>query len=137
MVAKKEMLVVPIHEPYAWFILNGHKDIENRSRKIADKWLGQRVAVFVSKTKLTQKAFEEFVEECKELGIKKYPKTRHDFQYGGIVGSVIVTDIVENSKSRWAIKGYKHFLLKSPKKMKFIAMKGQRTPWRVQNVGTD
>lgn len=32
------MLAIPIHQPYAWFILNGHKDIENRTRKIAGKW---------------------------------------------------------------------------------------------------
>ena len=126
-----EILVLPIHQPYAWFYLNGYKDVENRTRKISDKWLGKKVAVFVSKTKLTQKAYEEFVTECHELGIKNYPASKNDFAYGGVAGTFIVTAVVENSKSKWAIPGYQHYLLKAPTNIVLRPMKGQRTPWRV------
>ncbi len=126
----EEILVVPIHQPYAWFYLNGYKDVENRTRKIADKWIGKKVAVFVSKTKLTQVAYQEFVAECEELGIKDYPPSKNDFPYGGIAGTFIVSAIVENSKFKWALRGYQQYLVKKPKNIPLRPMKGQRTPWR-------
>lgn len=121
----KEMTALTIRQPWAWFIVNGYKDIENRSWKASDKWLGKRIVVHSSQRRLTKADFEEFLDLVKELKIKRYPKSIDDFDYGSLVGTVVIKEVVKNSKSPWAFRGNYHFVLTGAKKMKPKKQKGQ------------
>lgn len=121
----KEMTALTIRQPWAWFIVNGYKDIENRSWKPTEKWLGKRFLVHAGQKRLTKEDFEDFLDIVKDLKIKRYPKSIDDFDYGAVVGSVILSNVVRNSKSEWAGRGNYHFELTSAKKMKPKKRKGQ------------
>jgi hypothetical protein len=38
----------------------------------------------------------------------------HDLPLGALIGSVVLVDCVQNSRSRWAVKGQWHWLLEQP-----------------------
>lgn len=91
------MKAISIRQPWAWLVVNGHKDIENRSW--ATKHRG-KVLVHTGVHNVTKAEYEDFVADCKSSKIKEYPPI-DGFKKGGIVGSVEVTGCVEKSKSRW------------------------------------
>ncbi len=121
----KEMTALTIRQPWAWFIVNGHKDIENRSWKPTAKWIGKRIIVHSSQRRLTKADYQNFLEICKDMGIKRFPKSVDDFDYGAMVGSAILSDVVRGAKSEWAVPGNWHFKLTGAKKMKPKKKKGQ------------
>lgn len=122
---KVETKALSIRQPWAWFIVNGYKDVENRSWKPSEKMMGQRIVIHASARKLTKTDFEEFVEICEDLKIKRFPKSVDDFVYGSYVGSAVITGAVKNSKSEWAARGSWHILLDKAKKMTPKKKKGQ------------
>jgi hypothetical protein len=121
----KEISALSIRQPWAWLIVNGHKDIENRSWKPAANRIGQRFAVHASQKRLTKDDFEYFLEVVKDRKIKNYPKTIDDFDYGVIVGTVQLDDVVRGSKSFWAFRGNYHWVLSKAKKLRPKKIKGQ------------
>lgn len=122
---KKELKALSVRQPWAWFIVNGHKDIENRTWKPSEKMIGQTIIIHASKKKLTKAEWEDFLDICKERRIKKHPKSIEDFDYGAYVGSVVLEDAIKNSKSYWAGRGQWHFVLAKAKKISPKAKKGQ------------
>lgn len=122
---KEELKALSVRQPWAWLIVNGHKNIENRSWKPSDKMIGQKIIIHASAKKVTKADFEEFLIICKERKIKSHPKSVEDFEYGSYVGSVILNNAVKNSKSYWAGKGNWHLVLTNAKKMTPVAKKGQ------------
>lgn len=121
----KEMSALSIQQPWAWFIVNGYKDIENRSWKPTERWFGKRIVIHAGQKRLTKADFEDFLEIIKDLKIKRYPKSIDDFDYGALVGTAVISGVVKNSKSEWAHRGSWHIQLEGAKKMKPKAKKGQ------------
>ncbi len=119
------MTALSFWQPYAWLIVNGHADVDSRTWAPPAKRLGTRIAVHASKRKLTRAEFKYFLEMMNDLKIKKHPRDIADFDYGKVVGTVIISEVKKNSKSYWAVSGYFHWLLKNPKKMRPIAVKGK------------
>ncbi|MGZ5279441.1 MAG: hypothetical protein ACXWC9_05840 [Pseudobdellovibrionaceae bacterium] len=113
-------------QPYAWLIVNGHADVDSRTWAPPAKRLGARIAVHASKRKVTRSEYSNFLEMIRYLRIKNYPKSPDEFEYGMIVGTVIVSGVTKTSSSYWAAKGYEHWLLKDPKRIQPIPFKGQR-----------
>lgn len=120
------MTALSFWQPYAWFIVNGHADVDSRTWAPPEKRIGERIAIHASKRKLTISEFEDFLETVKELKIKNYPKTREEFDYGMIVGTAIIDGVTKDSKSYFAHRGYFHWKLKTPTVIKPIPQKGQR-----------
>jgi ASCH domain len=112
-----------IRQPWAWLILHGGKDIENREwptkrrgrvlvhaakGMTQDEW--GRAWEFAWGTGNSAKAFEAGV-------------TIKTIERGGIVGSVEIVDCVEDSDSRWFV-GRHGFVLRDPRPLPFVPWKG-------------
>lgn len=108
------MKAISIKQPWASLIAHGIKDIENRTWKCPQKYIGQRVLIHVSKTTdengwevLTrEQLFKVIPYEKKLYGNKK------ELPHGDIIGSVVIADCVQNHPSVWAEKGCWNWVLK-------------------------
>ncbi len=111
------MKAISIRQPWAWLIVNGHKDIENRSWRT--KYRGQ-VLVHASQGVKRSDYDAAYALACR-LGIKL--PHRSEFETGGIVGLTTITDCVEQSESPWFF-GEKGFVLADSRPLPFVQMKG-------------
>lgn len=112
------MKAISIRQPWAWLIVNGHKDIENRSWRT--KYRGQ-VLVHASQGVKWSDYNAAHAIACR-LGIKM--PCRWEFETGGIVGVTTITDCVEQSESPWFF-GEKGFVLADSRPLPFVQMKGR------------
>lgn len=97
------MKTLSIMQPWAWLIVNGHKDIENRQWQPTNPGLKFRGKFLVHAGKNVdggKRGYPDFCEDIfEDFGIT-LPKFE-DLQLGGIVGMSEITDVVYQSKSRW------------------------------------
>jgi hypothetical protein len=114
------MKALSVRQPWAWLIVNGHKDIENRDW--ATKRRG-RIWIHAGMHRVTKAEYEEFVADCEACRICKYPKIE-GFKTGGIVGSVEIVDCVTKSNSYW-FSGKYGFVLKNARTTRFRRMHGK------------
>lgn len=104
------MKVLSIKQPYAWLIIHGGKNIENRTWNTTFRG---RFLIHASKTPdLTAPA--EVWALVPAVGLC----------FGGIVGSVELVDVVNHSDSKWFF-GPKGFVLRDPEEVPFVPMKGR------------
>lgn len=122
---KKTVSALSIRQPWAWFIVNGYKDVENRTWKPSAGRIGQRFMVHASKRRLTKAEFAEFLVKTRRFRIRKHPKSIDDFIYGAIVGSAVITKVVRGSKSFWAEKRNHHWILAKARRCKPRKRAGQ------------
>lgn len=101
------MKAISIKQPWASLIAHGIKDIENRTWKCPQKYLGQRVLIHASSSgqpslsDYTQEQLLEIEQRSKEL----YKCAFYGgFPKGAIIGSVVIADCVQNHPSVWADK---------------------------------
>ena len=85
------MKIISIRQPWAWLIVNGYKNIENRTWET--KVRGQ---VFVHAGK-----YIPYEEDCFEIEKQYGIKLPEDFDVGGIVGSTTIVDCVSAHPSKW------------------------------------
>lgn len=117
------MIALSIRQPWAWLILHGGKDIENRDwpTKVRD-----RVLVHASKS-MTRAEWSGAWTFSHGSGAN--PKAHEagltfgTIERGGIVGSVEIVDCIEDSTSRWFVGRY-GFLLRDPRPIPFRRWKG-------------
>ena len=98
------MKVLSVKQPWASLICSGIKDIENRTWKCPQKYIGQRVLIHAGKTidynavdKIA--VFNGALAQLLQNGIYK-----NEFPLGSIIGSVEIVDCVINHPSIWAEK---------------------------------
>ncbi len=122
-------LCLSIRQPWAWLIVNGYKDIENR--EWATKVRGN-ILVHASGSRSVREVNEclYFVQRLNERhnvhGLKvrfEIPNER-ELSRGGIVGSVDLVGCVDDSLSPWFTGKY-GFELRSPRVMPFFPCKGR------------
>jgi hypothetical protein len=101
-----EARVLTLRQPWAWAVVHGGKDVENRG------WRTQyRGALLIH----AGSAFE--AEECEtvcRLATQQPPPAR-DFVHGAIIGVVELVDCLQNSDSLWAAPGQWHWRLRGPR----------------------
>lgn len=112
------MKAISIRQPWAWLIVNGHKDIENRSWHT--KYRGQVLVHASQGVKSSEYAAAQTL--ARSLGIGLPPL--NDLDTGGIVGVTTITDCVEQSDSPWFF-GDKGFVLADSRTLPFVQMKGR------------
>ncbi|MCU7645600.1 ASCH domain-containing protein [Pseudomonas piscis] len=112
------MKALSIRQPWAWLIIHGGKDIENRSWHT--KYRG-RFLVHAAKG-MTRAEYNQASWIAGPLGVN-LPRFEA-LQRGGIIGSVELVDSVDHSNSPWYM-GQKGFLLCDPMPLPFRPMKGQ------------
>lgn len=110
-----KMKALSIRQPWAWAILHAGKDIENR--EWATRFRG-RVLLHVGRKFETDDAL--FIERTAGIELP----ARSSFELGGIVGSVEIVDCVSKSDSSWFFGKY-GFVLRNPRTLPFLPMKGQ------------
>lgn len=118
------MLALSIRQPWAWLILHGGKDIENRDWPTKARG---RVLVHAAKG-MTRDEWRHAWTFSHGTGAN--PKAVADgvtfttIERGGIVGSVEIVDCVTDSASRWFM-GRFGFVLRDPLPLPFIPWRGQ------------
>ena len=100
------MEALSIRQPWAWLIVNGYKDIENRSRRTHFRG---RIYVHTGKNIASLDDFPEQWEYIRQSGIVIPP----NLPTGAIVGEVTIADCVEFSKSPW-FSGRYGYTLEAP-----------------------
>lgn len=112
------MKALSIRQPWAWLIIHGGKDIENRSwhTKHRGRFL---VHAAQGMTKHEYRTARDYARGC---GVE-IPALR-DLECGGIIGSVVLADSRDTSQSPWYM-GEKAFLLVDPKPLPFVPLKGR------------
>lgn len=113
------MKALSIRQPWAWLIIHGGKDIENRSWHTK---LRGRFLVHASKG-MTKKEWSDAVVFCNEHRLVLPPHWSR-LQRGGIIGSVDLVDSVDTSDSPWYM-GQKAFVLRDPQPLPFAPLKGR------------
>lgn len=108
------MKAISIKQPWASLIAHGIKDIENRTWKCPQKYIGQRVLIHASKTTVKE-GWSALTETQLERVFPHKNKLYGDNEYlpnGAIIGSVVIADCVQNQPSVWAEKGCWNWVLK-------------------------
>jgi hypothetical protein len=111
------MKVIVIRQPWAWLIVHGFKDIENRSW--TTRYRGT-LLIQASAGRPTKRNLEGIRLFAQERGVE----LPEDFERGGIVGMVKLEDCVTSSRSKW-FEGPIGWVLSHPRKLQFIPLKGQ------------
>lgn len=113
------MKALSIRQPWAWLIIHGGKDIENRTWHT--KFRG-RFLVHAAQG-MTSNEFTQALLYCYDRGLPM--PDRGDMQRGGIIGSVELVDSLDTSDSPWYM-GQKGFLLRDPRPLPaFVPYKGR------------
>lgn len=112
------MKALSIRQPWAWLIVQGHKDIENRTWHT--KYRG-RFLVHAAQG-MTSKEYRFAAAYARQRGVVLPPAEQ--LQRGGIVGSVELVDSVDHSDSPWYM-GEKGFVLRAPYPIEFCPMRGR------------
>lgn len=91
------MKALSIRQPWAWLIVNGWKNVENRGCRFAHRG-PLLIHAAVTMTPGDYEACRIFVDGiCDDLAMPDF----HDLERGGIVGEVVVLDCVTRHPSPW------------------------------------
>ena len=95
-------------QPWAYLIASGIKDIENRTWKCPEKYIGQRVLIHASKKiyydSFCEQGFPFTKEQWKEIHHRGISMITQVLNTSSIIGSVEIVDCVINHPSVWAEK---------------------------------
>ena len=119
-----ELKALTIPQPWATLIINGIKDVENRSRRTH-----YQGPLLIHSAKSFGRANEEAaLDTIQTHGINMVDAmllcSPHWAPRGFILGTVDVVDCVDNSSSEWAAFGPWHWLLENPQPWP------EPVPWR-------
>lgn len=112
-----------VRQPWAWAIIYGGKDIENRTAVAINKgsMRCQRIAIHASKG-MTRGEYWDAHHFMLGIGVDCPPPDQ--LRRGGMIGSVDVIDIVAKSSSPWFF-GPRGLVLANPKACDFVPAVGQ------------
>ncbi len=123
----KKIKVLSVRQPWAWLIVSGYKNIENRSWKT-----DYRGELFIhagksfdwnALTYLCPSLYYEMV--CLHFGIRGQQITMRKEEFGAIVGYCELTGCVRDANSIWADPGYWHWKLRRTMQLAPIPLKGR------------
>jgi hypothetical protein len=121
---------ISIRQPFAWAVVHAGKDVENRSAPSQFKSaVGQRVFIQASKG-MTRAEYERAAKFMAKIGVRC--PAPDGLQFGGVIGSVLVVDVVERHRSPW-FHGPFALVLADPKPLPFRPVRGQVGLFRVQS----
>lgn len=114
------MKAISIRQPWAWLIVNGYKDIENRTWDT--KYRGM-VLIHAAKTKPTAVEWYEAERVAHAAGVPYFPPFEA-MEKGGIVGYAYITGTTRENASPWFF-GPVGFYLTGAKSLPFQPLKGK------------
>ncbi len=105
-----------LRQPWAWLVVNGYKDIENRSWGTSHRGL---LLIHASSTK------SDFTpKQLESIAVKHGVRVPETLDIGGIVGVVEVVDCVARHKSKWKHPGSWGWVLENARRLPFRECKG-------------
>ena len=124
----KTIKVLSVKQPWAWLIVSGYKNIENRTWKT-----DYRGELFIHAGQSFDWTALEWLEQfweyqtlvCRHFGIRGPQITMHKEEFGAIVGYAELTGCIQNSRSIWAQRGLFHWELHDPLELAPVPLKGQ------------
>lgn len=114
------MRAITIKQPWASLIVEGIKDVENRTWRCPQKYIGKRVLVHAGMDNLLKRVkygdtIQFMTPEQIEYVIRTYERNLAIFgtnlPTGAIIGSVKIVDCVVNHESIWAEQSDDHQIL--------------------------
>ena len=117
------MKALSIRQPWTWLIMQGHKDIENRTWNT--NYRGPLLIHASSKRRgLDDPCFEE-IEEISGIVVPS-----KGYQFGGIVGICELVDVIPpcrfpNIPRKWHQPDCFGFVLRNVKPLEFVPLKGK------------
>lgn len=134
-------LILSIRQPWAWLILNGGKDIENRTwptnvrgRVLIHAAKGMTEDEYQSARLMCHQACGHPVYACRMPGNSPFTLPRFcDLKRGGLVGEVEIIDCVNKSNSPWFVGPF-GFVLRNPVNKPFMPLKGRLGFFRSQEL---
>jgi hypothetical protein len=125
------MITLSVRQPWAWLIVNGHKEIENRVWPTAFR--GQ-VLIHAGKT-MPRKYYDEVATELAVYLGRQAPvmPAYEALERGGVVGVTTITDCIQDSDSFW-FGGPYGFVLADSRPLPFHPVNGQLGFFDVQGV---
>jgi ASCH domain len=114
--ALKKCRALTVRQPWAWLIVNGYKDVENRS------WATRQrgdilIHAGMSKTDLN----ESVLKALRSRFSIHFPNT---FLHGGVIGVVEILDCKKGTSSRWHQCGLIGWVLAEPRRLPYRKCKG-------------
>lgn len=96
-------VALSVRQPWAWAIIHGGKDIENRTDGSVRAgrmraMIGERIAIHAAKG-MTREEYEDAAEFMDSIGVECPPAA--DLERGGVIGSARLLGIVEQTDSKW------------------------------------
>lgn len=122
------MRALSIRQPWAWLIVNGHKDIENRDWSTSYRG---RVLIHAGKT-MARRYFDEVAADIAtnfDIVLPAYEL----LERGGVVGVATIADCITSSSSPW-FQGEFGFVMVDAKPLPFHACNGALGYFDVQGV---
>lgn len=110
------MKTISVRQPWAWLIVNGYKDIENRT------WYSNyRGELLIHASKSYADAAESFAWILRKFPELRnvIPQYKHSYDRGGIVGKVQMVDCVNQHSSKWFVGEY-GFVFQNPQAFQHI-----------------
>ena len=114
---KPAMKVLVVRQPWAWLIVKGFKDIENRS------WRTRYEGKLLIQAGAARPA-EDALQEARALARKHGVELPDEFETGGVIGMVHLERCVTSSRSKW-FHGPIGWVLSNARTIPFIPLKGQ------------
>lgn len=100
--------VLTVKQPWSFLICSGIKDIENRTWKCPQKYIGERVLIHAGGNPAELKFEEEGRATAKEIKIfSALGHCEENELFSAIIGSVEIVDCVINHTSIWAERAKK------------------------------
>jgi hypothetical protein len=120
--ATNEARVLTIRQPWAWAIIHGGKDVENRS------WPTKHRGPLLIHA---GSAFEaDGYGTVEQLATRRPPATG-EFIHGAIIGVVDLVDCQQDVVSAWAVPGQWHWVLRNPRSFdQAVPCPGKLGLWR-------
>jgi hypothetical protein len=111
------MKAISIRQPWAWLIVNGYKDVENRTW-----YTSHRGPLLICASKALDPYLHEIRRDVLAQGVE-FPDAEH-IERGGVVGQVNVVDCVTESSSEW-FNGPYGFVVEDAQPLPFQPCKGR------------
>ncbi|KAF0180764.1 MAG: Uncharacterized protein FD160_1726 [Caulobacteraceae bacterium] len=114
----EQTVALTVRQPWAWLIVHGFKDIENRPRRLVT--FPKPILVHAGSNR---NALEENILEVRRNFRVPIPDP-DDLEFGGIVGAVDIVACTETSRSKWHDEGSFGWGLANPRRLKFRGCPG-------------
>lgn len=118
-------IALSVRQPWAWALIYGGKDVENRSEAAVRHGMraqvGKRIAIHAAKG-MTRDEYESARDFMSSIGVSCPPAA--NLERGGIIGSMFLASVVADHTSKWFF-GPRGLCLIRPEAVAFIGATGE------------